>query len=53
MIDIITSALNTQTMLVLFAAERPNAPFFLFFRNSAIIATLTTMGVVVSSSLVA
>ncbi len=33
--------------------SNPNAPFFLFFRNSAIIATLTTMGVVVSSSLVA
>ncbi len=31
----------------------PNAPFFLFFRNSAIIATLNTAGVIVSSSLVA
>ncbi len=31
----------------------PNAPFFLFFRNSAIVATLTTAGVIVSSSLVA
>src|SRR5471030_2066917 len=31
----------------------PNAPFFLFFRNSAIVATLTTAGVMVSSSLVA
>lgn len=29
-----------------------NAPFFLFFRNSAIIATLSTLGVIVSSSLV-
>ncbi len=33
--------------------ENPNAPFFLFFRNSAIIATLSTFGVLVSSSLVA
>jgi ABC-type glycerol-3-phosphate transport system permease component len=31
----------------------PNAPFFLFFRNSAIVAALTTAGVIVSSSLVA
>jgi ABC-type glycerol-3-phosphate transport system permease component len=31
----------------------PNAPFFLFFRNSAIVATVTTAGVIVSSSLVA
>lgn len=31
----------------------PNAPFFLFLRNSAIVATLTTAGVVISSSLVA
>ena len=33
--------------------SNPNAPFFLFFRNSAIIATLSTMGVIISSSLVA
>jgi len=33
--------------------SNPNAPFFLFFRNSAIIATLTTLGVIISSSLVA
>jgi len=33
--------------------SNPNAPFFLFFRNSAIIATLSTLGVIVSSSLVA
>ena len=31
----------------------PNAPFFLFFRNSTIIASLSTLGVIVSSSLVA
>jgi len=31
----------------------PNAPFFLFLRNSAIVATLATAGVLVSSSLVA
>ena len=31
----------------------PNAPFFLFFRNSTLIATLSTLGVVVSSALVA
>ena len=30
-----------------------NAPFFLFLRNSGIIATLSTLGVVLSSSLVA
>lgn len=30
-----------------------NAPFYLFFRNSAVIATLSTAGVLVSSSLVA
>lgn len=33
--------------------ENPNAPFFLFFRNSMVIATFTTLGVVLSSSLVA
>ena len=32
--------------------SNPNAPFFLFLRNSAIIATLSTLGVIVSSSLV-
>lgn len=31
----------------------PNAPFFLFFRNSLIISTLSTVGVLLSSSLVA
>lgn len=31
----------------------PNAPFFLFFRNSLVISTLSTAGVLVSSSLVA
>jgi len=33
--------------------NNPNAPFFLFFRNSTIVATLSTAGVIVSSSLVA
>jgi len=33
--------------------SNPNAPFFLFLRNSAIVASVTTMGVIVSSSLVA
>jgi multiple sugar transport system permease protein len=31
----------------------PNAPFFLFFRNTVIICTLSTAGVLASSSLVA
>ncbi len=31
----------------------PNAPFFLFFKNTAIICTFSTAGVLVSSSLVA
>ncbi len=33
--------------------NNPNAPFYLFLRNSAIIATFSTLGVIVSSSLVA
>jgi len=33
--------------------NNPNAPFFLFFRNSTIVATFSTLGVIVSSSLVA
>ncbi len=39
---------NFKTVL-----DNPNAPFFLFFKNSAIIATFSTAGVLVSSSLVA
>lgn len=31
----------------------PNAPFFLFFRNSLIVSSLSTLGVILSSSLVA
>lgn len=31
----------------------PNAPFFLFFRNTAVIAVTSTVGVILSSSLVA
>lgn len=31
----------------------PNAPFFLFFKNTLVICTFTTIGVVLSSSLVA
>lgn len=31
----------------------PNAPFFLFFRNTVLIATLSTVGVMVSSAMVA
>jgi len=33
--------------------RNPNAPFHLFFKNTAVIATLSTLGVLVSSSLVA
>src|ERR1041385_496372 len=31
----------------------PNAPFFAFFKNSFVIATMSTLGVILSSSLVA
>ena len=33
--------------------SNPNAPFFLFFQNSTIIATFSTLGVLISASLVA